>query len=72
VSIAKTLMLTAAVAAGVLAAAFGGSGALQSAGPPPPVPPNAALAPMPAGFGRLDRLAAVMTPLPAMPVAPQS
>jgi hypothetical protein len=66
VSIAKTLMLTAAVAAGVLAAAFAGSGALESAGAPPPV-----LAPMPAGFGRLDRLAAVMTPLPAMPVAPQ-
>jgi len=65
---AKTLMLAAAVATGVLAAAFGGCVALQSAGAPPPVP-NAALAPTPVGFGTLNRSASVVIP---MPVAPQS
>jgi hypothetical protein len=63
---AKTLMLAAAVATGVLAAALGSCVALQSAGAPPPVP-NAELAPMPGGFGTLDWSASVVTPLPAMP-----
>jgi hypothetical protein len=68
---AKTLMLAAAVATGVLAAAFGGCTALQSAGAPAPVP-NATLAPTPGGFGTLHRSASVVIPMPAMPVAPQS
>jgi hypothetical protein len=63
---AKAMIFAVVMSAGMLAAGLAVSGA------PPPVLPNGALAPMPPGFGTLDRFASVTTPLPAMPVTPQS
>jgi hypothetical protein len=61
---AKMVMFSAAVSGGVFAAAFGVCGALRAGAVPPPALPIAAVAPT---FTTPDRIAAVTTPLPAMP-----
>lgn len=61
---AKMMMCSAAVSGGVFAAAFGVCGALRAGAVPPPALPIAAVAPT---FPTPDRIAAVATPLSAMP-----
>ena len=67
-SATKTVFLTAAMSAGVLAAGFGIPGEC----PPLDALPIAALAPMPGALAAPNRPASAVTPLPAVPTVPRS
>jgi hypothetical protein len=67
-SATKTVIFTAAMSAGVLAAGF----AVPGESPSGDALPIAALAPIPGAFAAPNRPASAVTPLPAMPMVPRS
>jgi hypothetical protein len=67
-SATKTVFLTAAMSAGVLAAGVG----IPGESPPRDALPIAALAPMPGAHPAPNRPASAVTPLPAVPTVPRS